>query len=88
MAALLASHPLVPGLDGVMHLTWEQQGSSWARCNVPSCVGGQGEALALSEGPSPARDRDALAAYASCPLGLCAKPLWDGGAMTQANSKL
>lgn len=60
------------------------------RCNVLSCVVRQGGALAPSEDPSPAGEQegDVPAAYTSCPLGLRAKPLWDGQAMTQANSKL
>lgn len=85
VAALLAKPPLgtCPRRGGVSF--GNSAGSLWVCCNVLSCRVRQQEALAPSKGPSPAQDSkgDALAAYMSCPLGLCAKPFWDGQEMTQ-----
>ena len=89
-AALLASHPSAPGLVEVMHLAWEQHGQLVGALHCPELYD-QAERSAGSEQgpfPSPGLEGDVLAAYVSCPLGLCAKLLWDGQAMTQVNSKL
>lgn len=60
-------------------------------CTAVSWLCGQaGRSTGSKRGPfsSWGQEGDALAAYMSCPLGLCAKPLWDGQEMTQENFKL
>lgn len=83
VAALLAKPPLgtFPHRGGVS--PGNSAGSVWECCNVLSCRVRQQEALAPSKSPSPGQQGEALAAYVLCPLGLCAKPFWDGQEMTQ-----